>query len=178
MLVAAAGYARIAAWPLHAQSTTYDLGVFTVSRVSVDLVVTGLGLGLVIAPISAVALRSVPAAQHGIASAAVVVARMMGMLIGVAALGAWGFHRFHALTAHLVTPLPIGMSHTEYARRLAAYLAAVKSALHTEYADIFWATAALCAAAALLAIAIGRRPAPAGPAPAPVETGTVRPASS
>ncbi len=155
MLIAAAGYARIAAWPLRAQRLHYDLGLFAVSRVSADLVLAGLGLGLVIAPLSAVVLRSVPAAQHGIASAAVVVARMMGMLIGVAALGAWGFHRFQTLTAHLATPLPIGMSHTEFARRLAAYLAAVRSALHTEYADIFWATAVLCVAAALLALAVG-----------------------
>ena len=157
MLLAAAGYARIAAWPLRAEDLSYDLGLVAVSRVSADLVIAGLGLGLVIAPLSAVALRSVPALQHGIASAAVVVARMMGMLIGVAALSAWGFHRFHTLTAHLVTPLPIGMSHHEFARRLAAYLAAVKSALHMEYADIFWATAALCVAAALLALAIGDR---------------------
>ncbi|MGI5229185.1 MFS transporter [Actinoallomurus sp. CA-142502] len=169
MLVAAAGYARIAAWPLRAQGLRYDLALFTVPRVDADLVIAGLGLGLVIAPLSSVALRSVPAAQHGIASAAVVVARMMGMLIGVAALGAWGFHRFQTLTAHLTTPLPIGMSRTEFAHRLAAYLAAVKAALHTEYADIFWATAALCLAAALLALAIGRRPAPGGRPVAPVE---------
>jgi MFS family permease len=175
MLLAAVGYARIAAWPLGAQDLSYDLGLFTVSRVSADLVIAGLGLGLVIAPLSAVALRSVPALQHGIASAAVVVARMMGMLIGVAALGAWGFHRFHTLTAHLVTPLPIGMSHREFARRLATYLAAVKSALHTEYADIFWATAVLCVAAAVLALAIGRRPAEATTAEANTESVTGTP---
>lgn len=173
MLVAALGYARIAAWPLHAESLRYDLGLFTVPRVDADLVIAGLGLGLVIAPLSSVALRSVPALQHGIASAAVVVARMMGMLIGVAALGAWGFHRFQTLTAHLATPLPIGMSRTEFARRLAAYLAAVKEALHTEYADIFWATAALCVVAALLALAIGNRPATTPAAPVPAEPDTV-----
>jgi hypothetical protein len=173
MLLAALAYARIAAWPLSAESLHYDLGLFAVSRVSADLVIGGLGLGLVIAPLSSVALRSVPASQHGIASAAVVVARMMGMLIGVAVLGAWGFHRFQTLTAHLATPLPIGMSRTEFARRLAEYLAAVKAALHTEYADIFWATAALCVAAALLGLAIGGRPAAPPPAPVPAEPDTV-----
>jgi MFS family permease len=174
MLLAAGGYARIAGWPVHAQSLTYDLGVFSVERVGADLVLAGLGLGLVIAPLSSVALRSVPAAQHGIASAAVVVARMMGMLVGIAALGAWGFHKFQSLTAHLATPLPIGVSRPEFARRLAAYLDAVKNALHTEYADIFWATAALCVAAAVLALAIGRRPAPAAPAPvAPADADAV-----
>ncbi|GAA4623835.1 MFS transporter [Actinoallomurus vinaceus] len=160
MLVAAGGYARIAAWPVRAEAVHYDLGLFAVSRVGVDLAVAGLGLGLVIAPLSSVALRSVPAVRHGVASAAVVVARMMGMLLGVAGLSAWGFYRFHALTAHLVTPLPIGVSATEFARRLAAYLAAVKAALHTEYADVFWATAVVCVVAALLGLAVG------GPAPA------------
>ncbi|MFB9837674.1 MFS transporter, partial [Actinoallomurus acaciae] len=75
MLVAAAGYARIAAWPLRAQGLGYDLALFTVPRVDADLVIAGFGLGLVIAPLSSVALRSVPAAQHSRASAAVVVAR-------------------------------------------------------------------------------------------------------
>ncbi len=154
MLVAALGYTRIASWPVNAQGLHYHLGL-ALPRMDTDLVVTGLGLGLVIAPLSAVALRSVPALQHGIASAAVVVARMMGMLIGVAALSAWGFHRFQSLTAHLVAPLPFGMKRAEFARRMTAYTDAVKNALHTEYSDIFWATAALCVIAAAVGLLIG-----------------------
>ncbi len=155
MLVAAGGYTRIAAWPVSAQGLHYDLGLLALPRMDTDLVITGLGLGLVIAPLSSVALRSVPALQHGIASAAVVVARMMGMLIGVAALSAWGFHRFQALTAHLVAPLPFGMKRDEFARRMTAYTDAVKDALHTEYSDIFWATAALCVIAAVVGLLVG-----------------------
>jgi MFS transporter, DHA2 family, triacylglyceride efflux pump len=155
MLVAAGGYARIAAWPVRAEGLHYDLGLFAVSRVGVDLAVAGLGLGLVIAPLSSVALRSVPAVRHGVASAAVVVARMMGMLLGMAGLSAWGFFRFHALTAHLATPLPIGVSPAEFARRMAVYLTAVKAALHTEYADVFWATAGVCVLGAVLGLAVG-----------------------
>lgn len=161
MLLAAAGYARIAAWPVHARALRYDVGLFAVPRVDADLLAAGLGLGLVIAPLSAVALRSVPAARHGLISAAVVVARMMGMLVGVAALGAWGFHRFHALTRQLATPLPIGVTRAEFAHRMTAYLAAVKAALHAEYSDIFAATAVVCLVAAVLGLAVG------GHAPAP-----------
>ncbi|GAA3032746.1 MFS transporter [Streptosporangium longisporum] len=144
LAVAAAGYVRIGQWPLDLASAGY--------RMDVDLVVAGLGLGLVIAPISSAVLRVVPAAQHGVSSAAVVVARMMGMLLGVAALSAWGFHRFQSLTADLDTPLPFGVDAAVYATRLAEYQAAIKAALHTEYSEIFLITAVLCGVGALTAL--------------------------
>ncbi|MBX6169500.1 MAG: MFS transporter [Thermobispora bispora] len=150
MAVAAAGYWMISRWPLDLASA----GV----RMDVDLVVAGLGLGVVIAPVSSAVLRLVPAAQHGVASAAVVVARMMGMLLGVAALSAWGFHRFQSLTAHLDTPLPFGVDAAEYARRLADYTAKVQAALHTEYTEIFLITCGLCVLGAAVSLALpGRR---------------------
>ncbi|GAA0973333.1 MFS transporter [Acrocarpospora macrocephala] len=146
LAIAVAGYIRIWQWPV-------ELGDH-LTRVDVDLVVAGLGLGLVIAPVSSAVLRAVPAQRHGIASAAVVVARMMGMLLGVAAVSAWGFHRFQSLTAELDTPLPFGVAAEEFTRRLADYEAAVKAALHTEYSEIFLITAVLCAIGALAALAM------------------------
>ncbi|GLX07118.1 MFS transporter [Microbispora sp. NBRC 16548] len=149
MAVAAAGYWLISRWPLDPASA----GVL----MDVDLVVAGLGLGVVIAPVSSAVLRLVPAAQHGVASAAVVVARMMGMLLGVAALSAWGFHRFQSLTAHLDTPLPFGVDAAEYARRLADYTAKVQAALHAEYTEIFLITCGLCVLGAAASLALPRR---------------------
>ncbi|MBO3745321.1 MFS transporter [Streptosporangiaceae bacterium NEAU-GS5] len=146
LLVAAAGYFRISGWPADVSGLRIDL----------DLVVAGLGLGLVIAPVSAAALRVVPAAQHGVASAAVVVARMMGMLLGVAALSAWGFHRFQSLTADLDTPLPVNGITPEYTQELAAYTDKVKAALHTEYSEIFLLTAGLCVLGAVTALLLPR----------------------
>jgi len=122
-----------------------------------DLAIAGLGLGLIIAPLASAVLRSVPAAQHGIASAALVVARMMGMLIGVAALAAWGLHKFQQLTANLNTPLPINKSAAQFAAEEAAYEKALFHALQQEYRSIFLATALVCAVGAVIGLALDGR---------------------
>jgi hypothetical protein len=153
LALAAFGYLLIAGWPVRAAAAGYG----PLPRMDVDLAVTGCGLGLVIAPVSAAVLRAVPSARHGVASSAVVVARMMGMLLGIATLSGWGFHRFQTLTAHLDTPLPFGVPGDVYQRRLAAYNALLKQALHTQYREVFLVTAALCALGAVVAMALGGR---------------------
>ncbi|MGC5022693.1 MFS transporter [Micromonospora sp. DT47] len=157
LLLAAGAYWLVAGWPANLASARYDVGPLSLPRLDTDLALAGIGLGLVIAPLSAAALRAVPAAQHGSASAAIVVARMMGMLLGVAALSAWGLHRFAELTADLATPLPFGIEAAEFRRQLDAYNDAIQVALRTEYAEIFTATAVLCALGALASLALGGR---------------------
>lgn len=161
MLLAAAGYLLISRWPADVLAARHDLGPLALPRLDTDLLIAGLGLGLTIAPLSAAALRAVPAWQHGVASAGVVVARMTGMLVGVAALAAYGLHRFRALTATLDTPLPFGVPAEEFERRMADYQRAVDAALLVQYREIFLVAAGICVLGALAALLIGQRRDPA-----------------
>ncbi|GAA4040074.1 MFS transporter [Nonomuraea soli] len=147
MLLAAVGYVLMYQWPLDLKNHPIDIA----------LIVAGAGLGLVIAPVSSAVLRTTPAEQHGVASAAVVVARMMGMLIGVAAVSSWGFYRFQSLTADLDTPLPVGVDAITYARQMAEYAAKINAALHVEYTEMFLVTGVLCVLGVVLAIFMRER---------------------
>jgi MFS family permease len=158
-LIAGAGYWLIATWPIDPLSARHEFLGLNLPRLDTDLAVAGLGLGLVIAPLSSAVLRVIPAVQHGVASAAVVVARTMGMLIGLAALSAWGLHRFQVITADLKTPLPDpSMTDQEYASRMNIYEDKLIGALHQEFSEIFLITAVICVAGAVVVLALaGRR---------------------
>jgi hypothetical protein len=157
LLIAAGGYLLISGWPIDVLAARHDLGIVSLPRLDTDLVIAGLGLGLVIGPLSSAVLRVVPAAQHGVASAGVVVARMTGMLVGVAALTAWGLYRFHSLTADLDQPLPFpGMTKEQFDAQVLEYKAKLFTALNTEYSEIFLITSLICVAGALLALCVGR----------------------
>ena len=128
-LVGRVGERVPAAAGLAAAAAAYLWTAKTLPEVEPGLVLAGLALGLVIAPLSSVALRTTPDGQHGTASAAVVVARMMGMLLGVAALTSWSLHRFQQSTADLDTPLPFGISEAEFLSQQETYLEALDAAL-------------------------------------------------
>jgi hypothetical protein len=60
------------------------------------LVVCGFGFGLALAPVNAAVLASTDPEVHGVSTAMVVVARMVGMLVGISALTTIGLHRYYA----------------------------------------------------------------------------------
>jgi MFS family permease len=87
MLAASGAFVLMARWDdtslLHPHST-------------LTLLLCGLGFGLALAPVNAALLASTRDEVHGIAAAFVVVARMIGMLVGISALTTIGLRRFHA----------------------------------------------------------------------------------
>ena len=153
MLIAAYAYWLVSHWGVDVLATHHDLGIVRLPTFATDLALAGFGLGLVIGPLTSAALRVVPAAQHGIASSLVVVARMTGMLVGVAALSAWGLYRFNQILATL--PSPGGDS---LAEKLAGEATRYRAAFAMQYGEMFGVTAVICAVGAAIGLFIaGRR---------------------
>jgi hypothetical protein len=125
--------------------------LFSLPVFDTDLALAGLGLGLVIGPLTSAALRAVPPAQHGIASSAVVVARMIGMLVGIASLSAFGLYKFQQILQSL--PKPKG-NRLDIAGQLTRNY---QTAYTKEYGYIFTITAIVCVVGALLGLFIGSR---------------------
>ena len=152
LMIAAGGYYLIAQWPVDLLAARHDLGFVSLPVLDTDLAIAGLGLGLVIAPLTSATLRVVPSAQHGIASASVVVARMIGMLVGIAALSAWGLYRFNQILQSLPSP-----SANSLAEKLTGEATKYKTAFAMQYGEMFGITAIVCVVGAMLALFISGR---------------------
>jgi MFS family permease len=174
LLIAAGGYVLISNWPVDLPHYGHNIfGLFTLPAMQTDLLTVGLGLGLVIGPLTSAALRVVPSAEHGIASAAVVVSRMTGMLIGVAGLGAWGLYRFYQILNEKNAAIPSDLTGTDRALAQAHNLLPSFAGM---YGEIFTATWIVCVVGALLGLLIGGRKEPADEPEVPAEK-AVSPAS-
>jgi MFS family permease len=69
-----------------------------------QLVLVGMGFGLVLAPMATAVINTAPAPQRGVAASLVIVMRLLGMSVGLAALTAWGLDRFNRLRLHISLP--------------------------------------------------------------------------
>jgi MFS family permease len=125
MIAAAAGFLAMSRWD--------ESALTSVLTSTLTLVVAGLGFGLALAPVTSALLAHTPSSTHGVTAALSVVARMVGMLVGLSALTALGLRRFH--------------------EALAAGSSAAEAALVQEQ-TVFAGAAVCCVVAALLSLAL------------------------
>jgi len=92
-----------AAVSLLAMGFTWDPELSYVTAAA-QLALLGAGLGLVFAPTTATVVDASPPSQRGAAAAIVMIVRLMGLSVGLAALTAWGLARFNSLRAELELP--------------------------------------------------------------------------
>ena len=149
LVLAAIGFLMLSGWN-EGSLTPHLLGLpFTVA--DGELFLTGLGLGIEIAPVSAALLDAVGDAERGAGASFLIVMRLVGMLVGFSLVAGFGLWEFHRATAHLLPPLPA--LNPNFATQLAIYLLKVKGAFFDEYHLIFRATAIALFVGSLLAAA-------------------------
>ncbi|MGH3448474.1 MAG: MFS transporter, partial [Nocardioidaceae bacterium] len=143
MLMAAGGFVWMARWgeqSLHQATAT------------IPLVLCGLGFGLAIAPVNAALLAATRSAVHGLASAFLVVARMVGMLVGISALTTIGLRRYYAVSAN--APSIRDVCHSD--KICDAYVHTLKDAGIAQMHTIFVGAAVCAVAAAVLSVLLLR----------------------
>ncbi len=143
MLLAALGFVLMSQW---------DLTTLSGWSANISLLVGGFGFGLALAPVNAAVLATTASDVHGLASAGVVVSRMVGMLVGISALTTIGLRRYYAETRDVPPPKEVcgGPS------RCAAFDDLLRQAGIAQEHTVF-AGAAVCAViAAVLALVLFR----------------------
>ena len=143
MTASAAGFARLSLW---------DTGL-TEPVLTLDLGLTGLGFGLVLAPLAASVLDATKGGAEAIGAAILTVARTIGMLVGLATLTTWGLTEFNERVAAYRLPLPKeGQDPAVYDRLLALYEAHVEDSALFVFDRLFLVACVLCALAAVPAL--------------------------
>jgi MFS family permease len=152
LLFTATGFYLMSRWPIHV-----DWNQITISTVT-----AGLGFGLVIAPIGTTAINAVRARQAGMSSAIVTSLRMVGMMLGLAALTSWALAYFKQL-ASTYPSLPLSATAAQFATWSKGYAAHIIQSAHTVYSAVFLTSMVLCLIAIIPAVFLwGRKAAVAG----------------
>lgn len=143
MVLAAGGFALMSQWGAESLRDPSS---------NVALVVCGFGFGLALAPVNAAVLASTDDAVHGVATAMVVVARMVGMLVGISALTTIGLRRYYAEQDAIDTVAEV----CGEPRMCAAYRELQKAAGVAQEQTVFMGAVVCALVAAVLALLLFR----------------------
>ena len=140
-ILSAFGLWRMSAWPIDVSGVTQ----------TIDLLITGFGFGLVIAPIALAVVNSVKKTRMASASAVLTASRIIGMSVGLAALNSWGITEFQS--AEIPAPVPIlGVSFSQYIDQLQAWEHQNIQVILGVLSDFFLISALLCVLAIIPAL--------------------------
>jgi MFS family permease len=132
--------------------SSWDLETLEHASATLPLVLGGFGFGLALAPVNAAVLAATDDDVHGLATATVVVARMVGMLVGISALTTIGLRRYYAEQADVPEPREVCKTST----RCDAYNLLLKEAGITQEQTVFLGAAVCAVVAGLLALVLFR----------------------
>jgi MFS family permease len=136
LLISALGFGLMSQWnPEVARST-----------MRWHLAICGTGFGLVFSPIGTAVVNAVPKIHTGIASALVIILRLVGMSVGLSSLTAWGLYRLTILMEGAPDPLAESLAYWEH----------ITQATSTIVGEIFAASALLCLLAVVPMVLLGR----------------------
>ncbi len=141
LIFTAAGFYLMSRWPVNVNW----------NQITISTVTAGLGFGLVIAPIGTTAINAVRARQAGMGSAIVTSLRMVGMMLGLAALTSWALSYFKQLASQYRS-LPASASAAQFAQWSQGYAHHLILAGHTVYSAVFFLSMVLCLIAIVPAI--------------------------
>ena len=140
MLMSAFAFLHMATWDAQSLASGWE---------TLSLVAAGLGFGLAIAPVNAVLLEHTADAVHGVASALLIVARMVGMLIGISALTTVGLRAFYAASEKIPPASEVCSGAVQLCQ---AYRDQVRDAGIAQLHAVFVGAAVCAAVAAILAL--------------------------
>ena len=149
LLFIATGFYLMSRWPMNVNWT----------QITISTVTTGLGFGLVIAPISTTAIKAVRATQAGMGAAVVTSLRMVGMMLGLAALTSWALAYFKQLASQFPS-LPLTATTDQFAQWSKDYANHLIISAHSVYSAVFFTTMILCLIAIIPAFFLWRNRAP------------------
>lgn len=131
MLLSSGAFVAMAFWQPDALSHTSS---------DIVMAAAGLGFGLAIAPVNAALLAHTADAVHGVASGLLIVARMVGMLVGISVLSSISLWAFYS-ASEKIPPID---ELCEGPTMCSAYQDAVTEAALSQLHAVFWG-AAICA---------------------------------
>ena len=139
-LVTCGGYLLVSRWPIDPTNL----------QMTVDLLISGLGFGLVVGPIGATVTAAAGARWMATGSAIVTVSRVVGMVIGLSVLSSWAVRRFNSLALGLDLSIvrPPGLSDAEWNAKWAA----IEQALLSVFSEFFLIAAVIIGSAVIPAL--------------------------